>query len=135
MILITQNLFHQGKYCRDISLNAKYLVQLKTVRDKQQFMHFDRQVYPEHSSSLYKAYLDATKRPHGYFILDLSQDTNDLLRFRTVFPDEGPPIIYAAVGEEEDEGIEIEISRLPRAQDGHAQTAKSHRLELPQRTH
>ena len=39
LILITQNLFHQGKYCRDISLNAKYLVQLKTVRDKLQFMH------------------------------------------------------------------------------------------------
>ena len=29
MILITQNLFHQGRYCRDISLNAKYLVLLK----------------------------------------------------------------------------------------------------------
>ena len=117
VILITQNLFHQGKYCRDISLNAKYLVQLKTVRDKQQFMHLARQVYPEHSSSLYKAYLDATKRPHGYFILDLSQDTNDLLRFRTnVFPDEGPPVIYAAaaaaVG---DEASTISLPRPTRA--------------------
>ena len=65
MILITQNLFHQGQFCRDISLNAKYLVQLKTVRDKNQFMHLARQVYPERSSSLYKAYLDATKKPHG----------------------------------------------------------------------
>jgi len=26
VILITQNLFHQGQFCRDISLNAKYLV-------------------------------------------------------------------------------------------------------------
>ena len=34
VILITQNLFHQGKYCRDISLNATYIVVLKFVRDR-----------------------------------------------------------------------------------------------------
>ena len=28
VILITQNLFHQANYCRDISLNAKYIVLL-----------------------------------------------------------------------------------------------------------
>jgi len=38
VILITQNLFHQGRYCRDISLNAKYLVPLKNVRDMNEFM-------------------------------------------------------------------------------------------------
>ena len=37
VILITQNLFHQGRYCRDISLNYYYLVALKNVRDKKQF--------------------------------------------------------------------------------------------------
>ena len=116
VILITQNLFHQGQYCRDISLNAKYLVHLKTVRDNNQFMHLARQVYPEHSSSPYKAYLDAKKRPHGYIILDLSQGTNDLLRFWTnVFPDEGPPNISAAVGEDEDESSEIAIHVLKTA--------------------
>jgi len=44
VILITQNLFHQRHYCRDISLNAKYLVLLKNVRDKKQFMLFACQV-------------------------------------------------------------------------------------------
>ena len=83
------------------------------MRDKQQFMHLARQVYPEDSSSLYKAYIEATKRPHGYIILDLSQDTNDLLRFRTnVFSDESPPVIYAAVG---DEAITIELPSPTRA--------------------
>jgi hypothetical protein len=43
IILITQNLFHQGRYCRDISLNTKYLVLLKNVRDKNQFSHLARQ--------------------------------------------------------------------------------------------
>ena len=38
VVLITQNLFHQGCYCRNISLNAKYLVLLKNVRLNNQFM-------------------------------------------------------------------------------------------------
>jgi hypothetical protein len=52
VILITQNLFHRGRYCRDISLNATYLVLLKNVRDKTQFAYLARQMYPEDSDSL-----------------------------------------------------------------------------------
>jgi hypothetical protein len=74
-----------------------YLVILKYVRGKNQFTHLARQVYRENSSSLYKVYLDATQRPHGYLLLDLSQDSEDHLRFRTnVFPSEYLPITYAA---------------------------------------
>ena len=42
VILITQNPFHQAKHCRDISLNAKYIVLLKNPRDKNQFTHLAR---------------------------------------------------------------------------------------------
>jgi hypothetical protein len=56
-------------------------------------------VFPEDSDGLDKAYLDATQRPDGYLVLDLSQDTDDRLRFRTnIFTSEYPPVIYAAVG-------------------------------------
>jgi len=34
VILITQNLFHQSRFCRDISLNVHYIVVLKNVRNK-----------------------------------------------------------------------------------------------------
>jgi hypothetical protein len=47
VILITQKRFHQGRYIRDISLNAKYIVVLKNVRDKNQFYQMARQVYPK----------------------------------------------------------------------------------------
>jgi len=54
-------------------------------------MYLANQVYPEDCSVLYNAYLDATHRPHGYLILDLTQDTGDGLRFRTnIFPEEYP---------------------------------------------
>ena len=58
-------------------------------------MFLARQVYPENSASLYKAYLDATQRPHGYLFLDMSQDTDDRLRIRTdIFPTE-QTIVYS----------------------------------------
>jgi len=99
VILITQNLFHQGKFCRDISLNAKYIVVLKNVRDREQFSHPARQVRPHDSKRLSDAYLNATEEPHTYLVLDLSQDTNDRLRFRTcIFPEEEPPVFYVDIG-------------------------------------
>ena len=52
VILITQNRFHQAKYCRDISLNAKYIVLLKNTRTKNQFTNLACQVYPEDSAGL-----------------------------------------------------------------------------------
>jgi hypothetical protein len=87
VILITQNLFYQGKFCRDISLKAKYIVVLKNVCDREQFSHLARQVLPHDSKGLSDAYLYAIEEPHSYLVLDLSQDTTDRLRFRTcIFP-------------------------------------------------
>ena len=60
VILITQYVFHQGRFRRDISLNAKYLVVFKNVRDNKQFAYLARHVYPEDSKGLYESYLDAT---------------------------------------------------------------------------
>ena len=60
VILIIQNLFHQGRCSRDISLDAKYLVIYKNVRDKNQFAYLVRQVYPENSNSPCDYYLEAT---------------------------------------------------------------------------
>jgi len=88
VLLITQNLFHQGRFCRDISLKAKYSVALNNVRDKSQFHYLARQVHPEDSYGLYRSYLEATESAHGYLILDFAQDTDDRLRYRSNgFPD------------------------------------------------
>jgi hypothetical protein len=49
---------------------------------------------------LYESYLDATPKPHSYFLLDLAQDTDDRLRLRTnIFPSE-ITVVYAPVGDE-----------------------------------
>jgi GTPase SAR1 family protein len=108
VFLITQNLFQKAQHARTISLNAKYMVALKNIRDQVPFVFLARQIFPKDSDGLYKAYLDATEKPHGYMVLDLTQDTDNLIRFRTrIFPEEYPPLIYAPVGNEKDK-IEIQ---------------------------
>lgn len=83
LILVTQNLFHHTSQSRNISLNAKYIILLKNPRDKQQFSHLARQIYPENSRELVRVYNEVMKTPHAYFIIDLTQECNELLRFRT----------------------------------------------------
>ena len=66
-----------------MSLNGKNIVVLKNVRDKKQLFHLARNVYSEDSDGLYMMYQNATERPPGYLLLDLSQETDDRRRFRT----------------------------------------------------
>lgn len=89
VIFITQNIFHQGRGQRDISLNSNYIVLFKNPRDKAQIQHLARQVYPENPKFLQEAYHDATSRPHGYLLLDLKQTTPEKYRVRScIFPDD-----------------------------------------------
>jgi hypothetical protein len=75
-------------------------------------------VYPENSKGFYKAYLNATTRPHVYLLLDFPQDTNDLLSLPTkVFPAEHPPTFYVAVADDE-QTDQIQLPRAPIAKIG-----------------
>lgn len=95
VFLITQNLFHQGRGQRDISLNANYIVFFKNPRDRGQIQHLARQVYPEDVRFLQEAYRDATTSPHGYLLLDLKQSTPENCRFRTdIFPTDERMHVY-----------------------------------------
>jgi len=94
VILISQNLFHQGRGQRDISLNANYIVVSKNPRDRAQIRHLARQVYPDDPKFLEEAYYDAS-RPHVYLLLDLKQSTADEYRFRMcIFPDDTTHYVY-----------------------------------------
>ena len=83
IILIVQNLFPTGKEARTRSLNTHYYVIFKNPRDKLQFETFARQIDPHKSKSLITAYDDATRAPHGYLLIDFTQECPDNLRYRT----------------------------------------------------
>jgi len=85
--LIVQNIFHQGKKMRDISLNTKYFVLFKNPRDRRQISFLSSQMFPAIPNFLPDAFQQATERPHGYLIIDLTQQTNENHRLVTnIFP-------------------------------------------------
>ena len=88
VIFITQNIFQKGSNYRTMSLNSSYMVLFKNPRDINQISTFARQMYPRNQSNfLIEAFRDATSAPHGYLLIDLRQETADLLRIRTgLFP-------------------------------------------------
>jgi hypothetical protein len=89
IIYIVQNIFHQGKEMRNISLNAHYIVLFKSPGDKQQISMLARQVDPGKVQQFMKSYEDATSRPQGYLMLDLKPTTDDQQRLKTnVLPGE-----------------------------------------------
>ena len=83
IIYIIQNLFHQARAMRTVSLNSHYLVLFKNPRDKLQIRSLALQMYPTNADFLVRAYEDATKVPYGYLVVDLRPDTPDELRVRS----------------------------------------------------
>ena len=89
VIYIVQNLFHQGKGSRSISLNSHYLVLFKNPRDKLQILTLAKQMYPGQTDFFLNQYEEAVKRPFGYLLIDLKTTTQDNCRLRTnVLPSE-----------------------------------------------
>ena len=89
VIYILQNLFHQGKGNRSISLNSHYLVLFKNPRDKLQILTLAKQMYPKQTDWFLKQYEEAVRRPFGYLFIDLKPNTEDSCRLRkNVLPGE-----------------------------------------------
>ena len=87
VIYIVQNLFHQSKEHRTISLNASYFVLTKNVRDASQVIHFAKQLYPNNTKFFQQAYQMATKEPYNYLFIDLTPTCPDEIRLRSgIFP-------------------------------------------------
>jgi hypothetical protein len=103
IIFISQNLFHQGSQMRTISLNCHYTILMKNPRDKAQIQYLASQIFPGKTKYFLEAYADATSVGYGYIVIDLTQNTPEILRVRSrITPEETPksinsiiaPIIY-----------------------------------------
>lgn len=93
VILVLQNLFHQGKKMRDIHTSTNYIVLFNNPRDKSTIKYLSRQCFPEHKNFLSDAYSKACSRPFGYLCIDFNQSTPNDYRVSTgIFPPEIPRI-------------------------------------------
>ena len=108
VVLLTQNFFVKGNRCRDISLNAKYIVIFKNPRDKAQFQYLARQIYPENPRELVRVYNEQTARPFTYILFDLTQDTHPLLRYRTNIFDKDGCVVFCEKPTISSENVQIE---------------------------
>ena len=89
VVFLVQNLFHQAKQMRNISLNSHYMVLYKNPRDQGQIHALSYQMYPSEKHFLADAFADATAAPHSYLLLDFHPETPEHLRVRAkIFPGE-----------------------------------------------
>lgn len=99
VIFIIQNLYVQGKRIRDITLNAHYLVIMKTKRDLRQVVEMGKQLMYGESKYFKWAFDKATKNiPFSYLFCNLHPKANDDLKLCTwVLPHEyikGSPLFF-----------------------------------------
>ena len=92
VFIILQNLFHQGKYSRDISLNAQYFILFRNPRDKYQIKVLGKQLGL--NNKLEEAYNLATIEPFSYLLIDLSPQCEVDYMLRSHILPEDYTVIY-----------------------------------------
>lgn len=80
-IYIKHNLFHKSKLGRDVELQNTHIVLFKSPRDVLQVGTLSQQLGL--GSQLVEWYKDATSKPFGHLLIDLSPRTDDRLRYCT----------------------------------------------------
>ena len=94
VIFLTQNIFNQGKYARDMRLNTHYYCLFRSPSFLSQVAHIGRQLMPDKKNFILEAYKDATKAPYTYLLIILHPSSDDQLRVRAgILPHENE-IIY-----------------------------------------
>jgi hypothetical protein len=65
------------------------MVLFKNLTDVSQIMALAHQMYPRRTHIFLEAFARATVKPHGYMVIDMKQNTPDILGLRTfIFPGE-----------------------------------------------
>lgn len=80
-IYIKHNLFHKSPIGRDVELQNTHIALFKSPRDVMQIMRLGQQLGL--GKLLNEWYKDATSKPYGHLLVDLSPQTVDQLRFCT----------------------------------------------------
>ena len=91
-IQISQNVFHQTKQHRTISLNLQYLLLGCMKRDKSQVVALARQIYPHNPKCFLEAYEDATAQPFQFLRVDVHPHTDARLMLNSQFTELYPTV-------------------------------------------
>lgn len=98
--ILFQSLFPSNKLARQISLNVKYIHVHKNPRENAQILTLARQLSPKNSKWIVAAYHEVTKEPHQCLLMDLTQQREEKLRYRSHYlPREFPMRVWFAQGD------------------------------------
>ena len=91
--ILFQSLFPPNKLARQISLNVKYLHIHKNPRENSQIQILARQLSPRNYKWIVEAYHHVTQEPHQCLLIDLTQQREEGLRYRSDYlPRSGRPL-------------------------------------------
>ena len=107
VVYIVQNVFDKGKVHMTISLNSHYMVLFKNPRDEGQLRSLAQQVFPTKVKIFMDSLLEATKKDHGYLVLDLHHLTPDPVRVRTSIFKSDEVEIFAPVSETKEANFDL----------------------------
>jgi ABC-type dipeptide/oligopeptide/nickel transport system ATPase component len=97
--ILFQSLFPPNKLARQISLNVKYLHVHKNPRENSQILVLARQISPNDYKWMVEAYHEVTKEPHQCLLIDLTQNVDEKLRYRSHYlPREFPMRVWVPQG-------------------------------------
>lgn len=91
-IMLFQAIFPPSKYARVISLNARYYHIFPDPRNVQSLSTLARQMLGSNVDFVVEAYKKVTAQPYKFFTIDFSQQTPQILRFRSNVLMEGGPM-------------------------------------------
>ena len=118
----------KGKVHRTISLNSHYMVLFKNPRDEGQMRSLAQQVFPTKVKSFMNSFREATKKDHGYLLLDLHPLTPDPLRVRTSIFKSDEVEIFAPASETKEVNFDLDslgyIKRLEYSSECHMAKSK-----------
>lgn len=83
IIILVHNLFSGKKETRNISLNCSGIFIMKSCRDLVPLRNLSMQLTPNSPDKLLAIYDFHVKKAYQYIFVDLTIETNDLIRYRT----------------------------------------------------
>ena len=93
--ILFQSLFPPHRLARQISLNVKFLHIQKNPRENSQIQYLARQISPQSYKWIVEAYHEVTNEPYSAMLVDLTQERESQLRFRSHYlPEEFPMRVW-----------------------------------------
>lgn len=80
LVFISQRLFNNNEYFRQISQNSDYMCVFKNPRNSMEIRNLAMQITP-HSLELLDIYKRATEKPYSYLLINLTQDCSPQTKY------------------------------------------------------